>query len=171
MRRVSQRLWTALHGGSAVVLVLHVGGGCAGDAAAGPCDPTLTPSRDRVAELCPALGICADSPTSVALTCTPAGLVCDYSQVPGFEEHDLTCDGRDADCDGAVDEDAPDCGARTPSDAARVQPGVSRMTFQDGSSRVVLEVGSPLVGAQGEDGTTRITIGVPPRAAEAHDGP
>ena len=45
------------------------------------------------------------------------------------------------------------------------------MTFQDGSSRVVLEVGSPLVGAQGEDGTARITIGLPPSAAEAYDGP
>ncbi len=170
MRHATFTFLAILRGGLLGALLASPSG-CSGDATAGPCDPAVSPEPARVAELCPAVGVCALSPAAVSLRCTPEGLLCDFSQVPGFEEIDLTCDGRDADCDGAVDEDAPDCGPRSASDAARIQPGVSRMTFQGASSRVVLDVGSPFVGAQGADGTTRITIGLPPSAAEAHDAP
>ena len=50
----------------------------------------------------PALGVCGDHPAPVV----PRGDdgLCDFGAIEGWESDEQSCDGRDNDCDGAVDE-------------------------------------------------------------------
>ena len=61
---------------------------------------------------CRTAGVCGERLEVLVAVCRsePAGqdppaVVCDYGAVDGFEETDVTCDGRDNDCDGSTDED------------------------------------------------------------------
>jgi hypothetical protein len=53
---------------------------------------------------CLTLGVCGSENATVAATCEPAGVVCHYDSVPGWESVEFSCDGLDNDCDGAIDE-------------------------------------------------------------------
>ena len=52
---------------------------------------------------CPTSGVCADT---IKASCNNSGWICDFSQVLGFENPEISCDGKDNDCDGTIDEDA-----------------------------------------------------------------
>jgi len=53
---------------------------------------------------CGAEGVCKDQPAAMA--CVGGKWSCDYSALPAFEASETTCDGKDNDCDGEVDETA-----------------------------------------------------------------
>ena len=64
-----------------------------------------TPRADLLAAACLTVGVCAHPDAELGLTC-PTGAtapVCAYGGVPAWESVETTCDGRDNDCDGAVD--------------------------------------------------------------------
>ena len=52
---------------------------------------------------CGHVGVCAAAGADVVAVCTNDVLSCDYHNVPGFAVSE-TCDGKDNDCDGEVDE-------------------------------------------------------------------
>ena len=59
----------------------------------------------RVATLsCRRLGVCGEDGGLVVATCSSEGLVCTYDDVMHWEPVEVSCDGRDNDCDGALDE-------------------------------------------------------------------
>jgi hypothetical protein len=65
-------------------------------------DPVPAPGSDPV---CPAYGVCVGV---AAVFCDALGEPrCDLADVPGYEPDEVTCDARDNDCDGRVDEGLP----------------------------------------------------------------
>jgi hypothetical protein len=59
-----------------------------------------------VAEVCPAVGVCADAKAVLAVTCPTRTdqPVCDFGRVPFHEPVESACDLADNDCDGETDE-------------------------------------------------------------------
>jgi hypothetical protein len=56
---------------------------------------------------CADKGVCGQFKTAVSKTCQGGVLTCSYSAVPGYESSESSCDGKDNDCDGAVDNGVP----------------------------------------------------------------
>jgi len=52
---------------------------------------------------CGHVGVCAAAQSVITATCKTGVLSCDYHAVPGFAAAE-TCDGKDNDCDGEIDE-------------------------------------------------------------------
>lgn len=50
---------------------------------------------------CPSLGVCSEG---VAAACSNGQWVCDFVSVIGYEADESTCDAKDNDCDGLIDE-------------------------------------------------------------------
>ena len=65
----------------------------------GAVDEDLTPPDTKA---CPSVGVCLGV---VEAACQDGSWVCDMSQAPFYEDPEMTCDGLDNDCDGAIDED------------------------------------------------------------------
>jgi len=70
------------------------------------CDGATDDGLAPVDSSCLLLGVCASGSVSVACL-GDAGWSCDYSAIDGYQAGDEAgrCDGRDNDCDGAIDED------------------------------------------------------------------
>jgi len=72
------------------------------------CDGAINEDLTSLADsTCHVQGVCANAPVSARCNEDDTGTwSCDYSDVPDFEgDHELTCDGKDNDCDGDTDED------------------------------------------------------------------
>jgi len=54
--------------------------------------------------VCRQVGVCAGAALAVVCPGGPGTARCDYDAVSGYEADEVTCDGRDNDCDGATDE-------------------------------------------------------------------
>ena len=52
---------------------------------------------------CTLAGVCEDE-QNVQATCTEGNWVCDYTQIPEYENPETTCEGKDNNCDGFTDE-------------------------------------------------------------------
>ena len=59
---------------------------------------------ELLGKLCPAVGVCAQA-AERRVRCEGGEVICYLAEVPGYEERELTCDGRDNDCDGRTDEE------------------------------------------------------------------
>ncbi|TNF27308.1 MAG: hypothetical protein EP329_19680 [Deltaproteobacteria bacterium] len=66
----------------------------------------LSPMRDVV---CSDLGVCAGQDRALfGVLCPEDVAVCDYTNVVGYVDPEVTCDGVDDNCDGAADDGFPD---------------------------------------------------------------
>ncbi len=73
------------------------------------CDGAIDEGlSDAGGSTCLAAGVCGATGASVRAACVAGAWACDYSGVPGYETPEATCDGRDNDCDGDVDESFTD---------------------------------------------------------------
>ncbi len=52
---------------------------------------------------CPAVGVCAGQNVTHAV-CNSGSWICDWSGVAGYEESEVSCDGKDNDCNGKTDD-------------------------------------------------------------------
>ncbi|MCB9729159.1 MAG: choice-of-anchor J domain-containing protein [Deltaproteobacteria bacterium] len=81
-----------------------------GDCVADQFDAESETHAELVATHCALKGLCAEAdPAAITLSC-PRGIdgqapECSFAGVPGYSETDAVCDGVDANCDGATDED------------------------------------------------------------------
>ncbi len=91
----------------------------------GETDESVSAAGDNA---CLAVGVCA---TSVAVTCSKGLPLCDYEAVAGYEASELTCDGKDNDCDGTTDE-ADDLDAANSGCVVGVCAGVAKPTCAGG---------------------------------------
>jgi len=73
--------------------------------------------KDLPEALCKSKGVCKDA--AVKAACTAGKWMCDYSKVASYQgSAELTCDGKDNDCDGGVDEGVCNSGEPCPDDGA-----------------------------------------------------
>ena len=56
----------------------------------------------QVIRLCSLTGVCSEHSDLLAIACEDSELSCDASQVPGYEQYEITCDGIDNVCDNHV---------------------------------------------------------------------
>lgn len=58
-----------------------------------------------VAIWCQKQGVCQGQDSKIKATCEKDGsVICDFSEVEGYEKEEKTCDNKDNDCDGDIDE-------------------------------------------------------------------
>ena len=132
-------------------------------------DAVAEPAPDsRLPELCRMRGPCGEQRDRLRLACVDLAWVCDYSGIEGFAEPEAACDGRDEDCDGAVDDEFPDwdgdgvpnCEPRPRrAPMAGVVSGGGLIRSETHTARLV--IGPPMSGA-GERGARHVRIGVQP---------
>lgn len=70
--------------------------------------PDADPSP-MLSQVCLRAGICAEQEGRLRVTCPASGggARCEYDAVEGFADPETSCDGRDENCDGRVDEAFP----------------------------------------------------------------
>lgn len=111
-----------------------------------------TPSDDvtpMVAAVCPTLGICGVEVAQLRAVCPDgAHAECVFSQVAGYANPEVRCDGRDENCDGRVDEAFPG-GCGTPVTPFVGNNSAARTLATD-RFRATLVIGQPTLG----DGST-----------------
>lgn len=102
----------------------------------------VTPMTQAV---CPTLGICGVAVDQMRAACPDgAHAVCVFSDVPGYADPEVRCDGKDENCDGVVDEGFPrGCGASPGSIAVSTS---AANTLATGRYRATLVVGPPALG-------------------------
>ena len=90
----------------------------------GETDETLSPGPDT--DVCPVLGVCAGG--AAVPVCVAGTWICEYPPTD-HEPEEVSCDGKDNDCDGQADEGcpcAPDARLACGTDVGACEQGVQR---------------------------------------------
>lgn len=133
-------------------------------------DNDLSPMLPKV---CGARGICATQRDALAVAC-PDGVVavCVYDAVVGYANPETLCDGRDENCDGAVDEAFADvdgnvtCAGPTPYVGHATGGGI---TIESERFRARLTVGPAVLG-NANGARYQATIGAFPKNMQVQPG-
>ncbi len=137
-----------------------------GDCLVDELDPDATPSEDlspMIPLVCRTAGLCAGPDAGLAVRCEAnAEAVCDYSGVAGYADPEVSCDGRDENCDGRADEAWPDTdgdGNGNCEPARKLQSWVAPHgsgggSISDGKYNATLVIGPPILGEGSANGVT-----------------
>lgn len=116
-----------------------------------------------IAVVCPRVGVCAEPGARLGAACPADGrAVCVFTGVPGYANPEVACDGRDENCDGAIDEAFPN-GCAAPF----VAPGSGGRTVSTARHKATLVLGQPALGATG-DARHRVLLGGNPVLSPRH---
>lgn|GEM_PF-1718916 len=129
-------------------------------------DSPVDEDKSPMLHVCSTKGICGAQADTLAVICSPSGIaICVYDAVVGYASPETACDGRDENCDGAVDESFSDasgvvnCGGPTPYVGNATGGGIE---VSSGRYRAKLTVGPAIVGPV-TGPNYRVELGANPR--------